>query len=481
MPVTAHSPRSANAYSGALTWVEAFPGRGHAYADADVRTKYTAALYWTLTTMTTVGYGDIVPLTNYERAFACCVELLGAVCTALVFGNVALLVQGFDGAGARLRERLATLNEFIARHEVPPLLAGRIRAAAAHAAAAHAGVDATATLCELPPALRAEVLTHLQAGAVQASSLFRHCAPGMVNAIVCRLRPVLVLPGDDVYAAGDAGRDLFFVARGALKLTSPDGRTVYAVLRDGDFFGEVEAVVAAGTRRGATATALTHCELHALSRDALADVLCDYPEYVEPLRAAAEHRAAAMAECAAAADAAAAVAAAHADAADGDESRDDEKKPAALMPPPPAALPAAAAATTATADAPDVAALAAAVGGGLGEAERALEALLTWQSAQAQALHRKLTGAPCIAPRSACCCALVPMQLSGADACPSLCATRVPAHVCAQRWKRCRMTWRASWRCCLRRARTAAPRPAASAVAARAAAAAAGAVRAGTR
>jgi hypothetical protein len=47
----------ANAFSGALTWTQAFPGRGHAYADADVRTKYTAALYWTLTTMTTVGYG----------------------------------------------------------------------------------------------------------------------------------------------------------------------------------------------------------------------------------------------------------------------------------------------------------------------------------------------------------------------------------------------------------------------------------------
>jgi CRP-like cAMP-binding protein len=348
-----------------------------------VRTKYTAALYWTLTTMTTVGYGDIVPLTNYERAFACCVELLGAVCTALVFGNVALLVQGFDGAGARLRERLATLNEFIARHEVPPPLAARIRAAAAHAAAAHAGVDAAATVCELPPALRAEVLTHLQAGAVQAASLFRHCAPGMLNAIVCRLRPVLVLPGDDVYSAGDPGRDLYFVSCGALKLTSPDGRTVFAVLRDGDFFGEVEAVVAAGgaARRGASATALTHCELHALSRDALAEVLCDYPEYVEPLRAAAEHRAAAMAECVAAAEAASAAAAAHVDTADGDE---EATKPAALMPPP-ASPPAPAVA------APGVTALAAAVGGGLGEAERALEALLTWQSAQAQAMHRKLT------------------------------------------------------------------------------------------
>jgi hypothetical protein len=211
--------------------VQAFPGGGHAYADADVRTKYTAALYWTLTTMTTVGYGDIVPLTNYERAFACCVELLGAVCTALVFGNVALLVQGFDGGSARLRERLETLNEFIAAHEVPAPLAARIRGAVAHAAAAHGGLEPAAALAELPAALRAEVLTHLQAGAVQSASLFRHCAPGLVAAVVTRLRPQLFLPGDVIYAAGDASRDLFFIARGAVKLVAPDGATVLAVLK----------------------------------------------------------------------------------------------------------------------------------------------------------------------------------------------------------------------------------------------------------
>ena len=93
----------ANQYTGNLAWTQGFPGGNWSYASADVRTQYTASLYWTLTTMTTVGYGDIVPLSNYERAFACVVELLGAVCTALVFGNVALLVQGLDGAGAAAR------------------------------------------------------------------------------------------------------------------------------------------------------------------------------------------------------------------------------------------------------------------------------------------------------------------------------------------------------------------------------------------
>jgi len=176
------APRSLNAFTGRLTWLQAFPGRGKSYAHADVRTKYTASLYWALTTMTSVGYGDIVPLTNFERAFTCVVELLGAVSTALVFGNVALLVQGFEGAGARYRERLQTLREFCAFHALPPPLARRIRASVDYLWAAHAGLDAPIVLAELPPPLRAEVLSCVQQRVVQSASLFKHCHPGMVNA-----------------------------------------------------------------------------------------------------------------------------------------------------------------------------------------------------------------------------------------------------------------------------------------------------------
>lgn len=34
---------------------------------ADLKTQYTVSLYWSFTTMTTVGYGDILPSTNMDR------------------------------------------------------------------------------------------------------------------------------------------------------------------------------------------------------------------------------------------------------------------------------------------------------------------------------------------------------------------------------------------------------------------------------
>ena len=62
------------------TWVSTYDD-GSAL-DADAGTQYLYSVYWALTTLTTVGYGDITPTNNLERLYSLFALLTGA----LVFG-----------------------------------------------------------------------------------------------------------------------------------------------------------------------------------------------------------------------------------------------------------------------------------------------------------------------------------------------------------------------------------------------------------
>ena len=49
---------------------------------ADIKTKYSFSLYFAITTMASVGYGDITPMTNIERNFAMLFEVVGSLIAA---------------------------------------------------------------------------------------------------------------------------------------------------------------------------------------------------------------------------------------------------------------------------------------------------------------------------------------------------------------------------------------------------------------
>jgi voltage-gated potassium channel len=86
-------------YAALLTLLTAFAG-GAAFASLE-DTSIANGIYWALATMTTVGYGDIVPTTAEGKVIAVIVMLVGIGFTALVVGATA---ERFTSAGRRLQE-----------------------------------------------------------------------------------------------------------------------------------------------------------------------------------------------------------------------------------------------------------------------------------------------------------------------------------------------------------------------------------------
>ena len=84
-----------------------------ALEDAPAATQYIRSLYWTVVTMTTVGYGDITPARDVEYVIAILVMLAGASLYAYIIANIASLLSNLDAAKVAFWSRAEAINQYL--------------------------------------------------------------------------------------------------------------------------------------------------------------------------------------------------------------------------------------------------------------------------------------------------------------------------------------------------------------------------------
>jgi hypothetical protein len=89
-------------------------------------TKYLYSTYWAITTVTTIGYGDITPVTNVELGFVCVAELLGMFMFVYTTNSVSALLRGLDAKRTAFQEHLDRIQEYMEARGTPSELQKRV-------------------------------------------------------------------------------------------------------------------------------------------------------------------------------------------------------------------------------------------------------------------------------------------------------------------------------------------------------------------
>jgi hypothetical protein len=266
----------------ACGWFALRSGTDAAHAD------YLSALYWCVQTISTVGYGDIVPRTGPEMLYTMLVMILGVGVYGYMIGNVASLLNKIDPARTHHQENMQRLEAFMRSRELPPALQIRIRDYNAYAWEKRLGYDETTILSGLPPGLRREVMVHLKKDVIEKVPFFRGADADLIADLAQELKPLVSTPGEFLFRAGELGEEMYFISRGTVEIVGPDGRSVYATLTEGDFFGEIALLM--HIPRSASARAMTYCDLYALERESFERVLARHPAFHEHIEAMTRER-----------------------------------------------------------------------------------------------------------------------------------------------------------------------------------------------
>ncbi|XP_044260512.1 potassium voltage-gated channel unc-103-like isoform X4 [Tribolium madens] len=266
-----------------IGWLEILANDTHQFygpnntGGPSIKSRYVTALYFTFTSLTSVGFGNVAPNTDAEKIFTICVMLAGSLMYASIFGNVSAIIQRLYSGTARYHTQMLRVREFIRFHQIPNPLRQRLEEYFQHAWTFTNGIDMNSVLKGFPECLQADICLHLNRNLLQNCSVFNGASPGCLRAFTLKFKTTHAPPGDTLVHRGDVLSSLYFISRGSIEILRDD--VVMAILGKYDIFGENPCLHPTLGKSSCNVRALTYCDLHKIHRDDLLDVLELYPEF----------------------------------------------------------------------------------------------------------------------------------------------------------------------------------------------------------
>lgn len=242
---------------------------------------YVESVYWSLTTVATIGYGDITPNGTAQVLYTMLVMLIGVGVFSFAIGSVAGLLANLDAAKLEHRRKMEKVHGFLEYHGLPAALRSRVLAYYRYVHESRFAWGEDRLLDELPRGLQEDVALFLHRHVLRQLPFLRGASDALLRDLALALHPLVCTPGEVLFRHGSEGTAMYFVDAGDMDILGADG-AVLTRLGPGSFFGEVALLGA--RQRNATARAASHARLFSLEQKSFDAVLQRHPEFASEVR-----------------------------------------------------------------------------------------------------------------------------------------------------------------------------------------------------
>ncbi|KAL4490059.1 hypothetical protein ABPG73_021103 [Tetrahymena malaccensis] len=248
---------------------------------------YLLSLYYIIITMTTIGYGDITPVTQYERMFIALVALIATNICAYSFSQINEIVKYEKSKNENFNNMMHGLNHSMNKLELEMSLQHKVRKyfEFQYKQEIEGGQGQEQLLEQLPSSLKNEVLLQTNNEAIQSISLFSNFSSDCQKEISLNIKQKYFKPDELIFSENEINDKLFYVISGnvqttlgiSLKIenTANQNEMQLQILKKKDVFGYEGFIL--GQKNPYTAKSYKGAMISYLERDRLIQILQNFP------------------------------------------------------------------------------------------------------------------------------------------------------------------------------------------------------------
>jgi hypothetical protein len=172
------------------------------YIDSSNEEIYIVSFYWTLTTVTTVGYGDVNAGTMFERIYNLLVMSCGVLMYSFAIGSLSSIVSTLDAKTAEMNQKLQILSSIKKEFNLDQEIYDKVRKVIKYDLSRNQK-DKMNFLQELPNKLRIELSHIMHDSVIQKMFFFKDQPNDFIAYVAPLLKPVKFSQHDYLYKVDD--------------------------------------------------------------------------------------------------------------------------------------------------------------------------------------------------------------------------------------------------------------------------------------
>ena len=244
---------------------------------------YVLSIYWAMTTIATVGFGDIYPTNNLERTFNIIWITVGVAFYSYTIGTLSTILSNANSQKSIISSRFSFLNEFAKERNIDNSLLEKMTINLEYLEENGTYVDVENTnlfLEDISLDLTYKIARHVHEELISKVILFANKDINFVAQIISFIKPKKVQEGQIIYQKQEYASFVYFLLSGNVGFLD-DANKVFKVYLPGSYFGEIE--IFKSCFRQSSTKALNNVQLLVLPREVFLYQMQCFPEIHDEL------------------------------------------------------------------------------------------------------------------------------------------------------------------------------------------------------